>query len=67
MLLGTGLVVLVIPEVNVFTLPITLLEKFCTPPMTDAAKVEPGTLVVDLPDGMDGTPLAVLGMLVAGR
>ena len=64
---GIGLVVLVTPDVKVLTLPSTLLEKFCTPVMTEAAKVEPGTLVVERPVGKEaGTPLEVLGRLEDG-
>ena len=41
---GTGLVLLVTPEVKVFISPSTLLENPCTPPTTEAAKAEPGML-----------------------
>lgn len=33
---------LVTPLVNVFTLPITLLDMFCIPDTTEAANAEPG-------------------------
>jgi hypothetical protein len=35
-------VTLVTPLVNVLTLPITLLDMFCMPDTTEAAKAEPG-------------------------
>jgi hypothetical protein len=43
------LVTLLTPLVNEFKLPITLEEKFCTPPTTEAAKVEPGNDVERTP------------------
>ena len=44
LVLGTGLVRLVMPEVKLFTSPSTRLEKPCTLPTTEAAKAEPGML-----------------------
>jgi hypothetical protein len=48
---GGGLVTPVIFSVKVLTLPITLLEKFCTPPTTEAAKSAPGS--ARLPDPLN--------------
>ena len=58
---GIGLVELLTPEVKVPTLPRTLLEKFCTPVITEAAKVDPGTLFMERPDDMEGIPVPTLG------
>ena len=57
---------LVTPLVNDDTFPRTLLEKFCTPPTTDAANAEPGRLGKEtlLPPGIAGMPAEVAGMLV---
>jgi hypothetical protein len=46
---GTGLVLLVMPEVKAPTSPSTRLEKPCTPVTTEAAKVAPGMLVPECP------------------
>ena len=56
--LGTGLVLLVILLVKSVTLPITPLEKSCTPVTTDAANVPPGKVGSEIPpplppDGAD--------------
>ncbi|PIZ25469.1 MAG: hypothetical protein COY47_05760, partial [Chloroflexi bacterium CG_4_10_14_0_8_um_filter_57_5] len=59
---GIGLVRLVTPEVKALTSPMTLLEKFCTPPTTEAAKAAPGRevrppLVVGVTEAIFGAPL----------
>src|SRR5512133_1144204 len=54
---GGGLVTLVTPLVKSLTLPSTLLEKFCTPPTTEAAKSAPGRETRPLDeDGIEGNP-----------
>ena len=49
------MVLLVIPLVKLVTSPITLDEKFCTPPTTEAAKAPPGRV------GRETCPVPMLG------
>ena len=62
------MVTLVTPLVKELRLPITLEEKFWTPPTTEAANVEPGNDVERPPDGMDmDAGVAVVEVIGAER
>jgi hypothetical protein len=62
------LVTLLTPLVNELRLPITFEEKFCTPPTTEAANVEPGNDVDRPPDGTDmDAGVAVVEVMGAER